>query len=327
VYLDIEGIPDSDSYYLIGALIVSEGQEIFHSFWADQWSQEPEIFARFGAAIGELADFRVLHFGDYETVALRRMKARLPQSIHPKIDAILERATNLLSVIHPHIYFPTYANGLKDIGRFLEIDRADKDATGLQTIVWRKRWTENQAPDLKTRLLQYNQDDCRTLKRVFEFIQNLTQLDSAAPTASQTAFKTIHTEELIKDRPRWELFRPKEYASEDLKKVAKCAYFDYQREKVFVRTHPYFKTVNKRHRKFRRTVVRVNKIRCRGARICPRCQSRNIEKGNPISHDLFDLKFFKGGVKKWITRFVSWQYCCSECNNEFTSKNISRPRL
>ncbi len=34
-YLDIEGIPDSDSYYLIGILIVSEGQETFHSFWAD----------------------------------------------------------------------------------------------------------------------------------------------------------------------------------------------------------------------------------------------------------------------------------------------------
>src|SRR5439155_10583001 len=47
VYLDIEGIPDSDSYYLIGALIVSEGQEAFHSFWASETSQEPGIFVQF----------------------------------------------------------------------------------------------------------------------------------------------------------------------------------------------------------------------------------------------------------------------------------------
>jgi predicted RecB family nuclease len=39
VYLDIEGLPDSDSYYLIGVLILSEGQETFHSFWADQREQ------------------------------------------------------------------------------------------------------------------------------------------------------------------------------------------------------------------------------------------------------------------------------------------------
>src|SRR5207249_960657 len=62
VYLDIEGIPDSDSYYLIGALVVCEEQQTFHSFWADQRSQEPEIFARFAEAICALPDFRVLHF-------------------------------------------------------------------------------------------------------------------------------------------------------------------------------------------------------------------------------------------------------------------------
>lgn len=41
VYLDIEGLPSSESYYLIGALVVSGGGEIFHSFWADQKSDEP----------------------------------------------------------------------------------------------------------------------------------------------------------------------------------------------------------------------------------------------------------------------------------------------
>jgi len=39
VYLDIEGLPDRESYYLVGALIVCEGRETFHSFWASDQSQ------------------------------------------------------------------------------------------------------------------------------------------------------------------------------------------------------------------------------------------------------------------------------------------------
>jgi len=124
VYLDIEGLPDNQSYYLIGVLTVSEEKEIFHSFWADHESQEVDIFSQFVEAVCQWPDSRILHFGRYETVALKRMKARLPESLHAKIDAILERATNVLSVIHPHVYFPVYSNSLKDIGHFLGFEWA-----------------------------------------------------------------------------------------------------------------------------------------------------------------------------------------------------------
>jgi len=318
VYLDIEGLPDNDSYYLIGALVVSEGQETFHTFWADRESDEPTMFALFAEAICKLPDFRVLHFGGYEAAALKRMKARVPEYLQPKVDMILDRATNVLSAIHPHVYFPTYSNGLKEIGRFLGFQRAGGDATGLDSIVWRKSWDDNRDADIKARLVQYNQDDCRELRHISDFIRGLIPADSTviAPT---TAVKTIRTEELATDRPRWELFRPKEYASEDLKKVAKCGYFDYQRDRVFVRTHPHFKTINKRHRKFQRTSLRVNKVHTFESQRCPECRSKDIHRGKQMSHVLVDLKFFKGGVKKWITRTVSWRYSCSKCKREFRS--------
>jgi predicted RecB family nuclease len=323
VYLDIEGLPDTDSYYLIGALVVCEGQETFHTFWADQGSDEPTMFAQFADAICEVPDFRVLHFGGYETVALKRMKARVPEYLRPKFDMILERATNVLSAIHPQVYFPTYSNGLKEIGRFLGFQRADEDATGLHSIVWRKSWDNNHDPEIKAQLVQYNQDDCRELRHIADFIRGLTSADSATAIVPPTAFKTTRTEELAVDRPRWELFRPKEYASEDLKKVARCAYFDYQREKVFVRTHPHFKIINKRHRRFKRTALHVNKVHSIESQRCPQCRSKDIHKGTGISHDLVDLRFFKGGVKKWITRTVLWRYSCSKCKQQFSSKEKS----
>src|SRR5262249_6962292 len=41
VYLDIEGLPDRNSYYLIGLLVVENGVESHHSFWADGEEDQP----------------------------------------------------------------------------------------------------------------------------------------------------------------------------------------------------------------------------------------------------------------------------------------------
>ena len=323
VYLDIEGLPDCESYYLIGALVVSGETETFHSFWADQKSDEPTVFVRFVEAIRDLPELRIFHYGKYERVALLRMKARLPERLRPTIDTLLERATNVLSVIHPHVYFPTFSNSLKEVGRFLGFDRADENATGLHCIVWRNSWQANKAPDIKARLLQYNQDDCYTLKRIVEFIRGLAAADSSGAAVSQIPFKNAQSEDRTKDRPHWDIFRPREYASEDFKKVAQCAYFDYQREKVYVRTHPHFKVVNRRHRKFRRLSSRINKVESIEGYRCPHCQSRKIEQGKQLSHDVIDLKFFRYGVKKWITRVLSWRYRCLKCGNSFRSEERS----
>jgi len=54
VYLDIEGLPHGESYYLIGALVVSAGQETFRTFWADQKADEPAVFAQFVETIWEI---------------------------------------------------------------------------------------------------------------------------------------------------------------------------------------------------------------------------------------------------------------------------------
>lgn len=309
VYLDIEGIPDSDSYYLIGALIVSEHQQVFRSFWAGYTAEEPEAFSQFVDAISQLDDFRVLHFGDYEVIALRRMKSKLLERLHPRIDAILERATNVLSVIHAHIYFPTYSNSLKDIGRFLGFQGTDADATGLHSIMWRHAWNESRTEEIKARLLQYNQDDCRELKHITDFLMQVTSPPASATTSPpQRLFKIVPTGELATARPRWELFRPREYASEDLEKVAKCAYFDYQREKVFVRTHPQLRAAIKERRSHS---IRVNTVSVLEGDRCPVCGSKRIDQGKQMSHVEIDLRFFKGGVKRWVTRTISWRYRCS----------------
>jgi hypothetical protein len=320
IFLDIEGLPDSEFYYLIGALIIANGQETFHSFWADETLEEPNIFARFVETVTAMPDFRLYHFGNYETTALKRAKQKLPEELGPRIDTVLERSVNVLSVVHPHVYFPTYSNSLKAIGRFLGFARTEEVETGLQTIGWRKNWEASKDLALQSKLVRYNQDDCIQLKRLCEFVARLNSLEYTNTTEDPNLPKLSRTEDLKKDRPHWQMFARKEYALEDVKHVIKCSYFDYQREKVYFRTHRDFNTINKRHRKLGRTSTRPNKIVIIESQSCPRCLSKKIEKIKGMSHTVIDLKFLKAGVKKWITRFDSLRYQCLKCQREFSSE-------
>ncbi len=56
---------------------------------------------------------------------------------------------------------------------------------------------------------------------------------------------------------------------------------------------------------------------------CPLCRSKQIEQRKQMSRVDSDLKFFRGGVKKWITRTLSWRYRCRRCNHQFGSDRSS----
>jgi predicted RecB family nuclease len=73
VYLDVEGLPDCDFYYLIGVRIGKGEAAVQHSLWADTVEDEREIW---NALLGILATVEnpvLIHYGSYETVFLRRI--------------------------------------------------------------------------------------------------------------------------------------------------------------------------------------------------------------------------------------------------------------
>jgi predicted RecB family nuclease len=319
IYFDIEGLPDDGFYYLVGVLVVAEGRETFHSFWADSRTEELTIFTHFAELLSGLTDFRIFHYGDYESTALKRIRTRLPDHLRAVIDTILSHSTNVLSLLYPHIYFPTYSNSLKHIGNFLGYKRQNPSATGLESVIWRKTWETDRSEPTKTALLVYNKDDCFALKHLCDFIGRLNL--PAAPT-DQTAGtfpQTMRTDELRTDKPRWRMFTHKEFALEIFEHVSKCAYFDYQREKVFLRTDLQLKTINKQHRKLKRTKLRPNQKLVLEARKCLRCRSRKIE--HRVRHNcvLLDLRFSESSVKKWITQTISSRYYCFKCARQFSS--------
>jgi predicted RecB family nuclease len=76
VYLDVEGLPDRDCYYLIGVRIGPGGDGTQHSFWADNPDDEKRIWNQFLGVLSAIPNPQLIHYGKYETVFLKRMRER-----------------------------------------------------------------------------------------------------------------------------------------------------------------------------------------------------------------------------------------------------------
>ena len=175
VYLDVEGIPDRDFYYLIGLRYKARDEYIQHSFWADSPSDEREMWASCFIALKMLQNPRLFHYGSYETLFLKRMRVRYSDQSGDGelLDQLIASSVNLLSFVYSQVYFPTYSNGLKDVARRLGFEWSERDASGRQALIWRAQWETTRDPTLKRRLILYNQEDCHAVERVTETIANI----------------------------------------------------------------------------------------------------------------------------------------------------------
>src|SRR5205807_300511 len=76
--------------------------------------------------------------------------------------------------VYAHVYFPTYSNGLKEVGGWLGCAWTEPDASGLQSIVWRRRWEATGGEEWRQKVLTYNLEDCAAMKRVTDLMYAIT---------------------------------------------------------------------------------------------------------------------------------------------------------
>ena len=76
VYLDVEGLPDRDFYYLIGVRVGTGHGAVQYGFWADDEDGEKRIWNEFLAVLMAIPDPQLVHYGSYETIFLKRMRER-----------------------------------------------------------------------------------------------------------------------------------------------------------------------------------------------------------------------------------------------------------
>jgi predicted RecB family nuclease len=314
VFLDVEGLPDRDFYYLLGVRVQTAEGSVQHSFWADDAKEEKLIWSDFLAVLSEITNPHLIHYGSYETTFLKRMCERHGwPAAGSQAAAAVDHPINLLSFIYAQIYFPTYSNGLKEIAGYLGFQWSGSLTSGLETIAWRHRWEASRVPALKQGLLDYNRQDCEAL----ELLANrLVDLNAAAlPEGKSSRGEVVLTSEMKRESAY--LFKRNNFVFPEMETINQAAYWDYQRERVYVKSR-HSSTRRRRRRVTRRNALIPNTtVKYSRPLSCPTCESKPVYSHGKRSRIVVDLRFMKHGVKRWITRYIVQRYRCPSCGSLF----------
>jgi predicted RecB family nuclease len=316
VYFDVEGLPDRDFYYLIGLRIGNGESATQHSLWADAVEDEGKIWREFLGILERIEKPVLIHYGSYETTFLKRMSERYGCPLKQSVAAnVFLSAVNLLSFIYGQIYFPTYSNTLKEIAAYLSGSNSSFAMIGLQAIQLRMEWEKLHLPPTKQALIGYNHKDCELLCRLSQSTGQKTLLDASTKDKESDCVEVVRTESLAPKRERWEMFANTQYALDDFKHLVKVAYWDYQREKVFIRTSQHLNSLRAKHLKARRKRHRVNATTYFELQQCPNCGGKFLQRMKAMEQLVTDLQFSSAGVKRWVTKLVRWRYFCVYCQH------------
>ena len=165
VYMDVEGLPERECYYLIGLRIATGESTTLYSFWADNDADEQAMWHSFLRTIEGFQGCPIFHYGSYESHFLKEMKQRYGGDLKA-LSAIETSTVNVLSSIYSRVYYPAYGNDLKSIASCLGFAWSTPNASGVQAIAWRYEWEATFHEDTKQRLLTYNSEDCAALENV-----------------------------------------------------------------------------------------------------------------------------------------------------------------
>jgi predicted RecB family nuclease len=318
IYFDVEGVPDRDFYYLIGLRYMSDNDCIYRSFWADDPCDEKVMWVKCLETLALIDQPNLIHYGSYETQFLRRMKARYcgASTNSELIDQLISSSVNLLSFTYAQIYFPTYSNTLKEIARFLGFEWSERDPSGLRALMWRSEWENSRDFGIKRKLIAYNSEDCAAAQKVADAIARVCDEQRTTDAAADS----INVKSLTSEYPQ--RFGPPNFAIPEFEQINAAAYWDYQRNKVYLRSNSRVRRASEKRQSSSGKPVRINKfvelIEKRPA-CCLRCGASVIYKNGRFTHTVYDLRFSATGIKRWTIRYLFNRYMCRACKRGFNA--------
>ncbi len=313
VYLDVEGLPDREFYYLIGAYVKTPQAVVHHSLWADTSDQEKHIWAEFRHVLSDIDHPALIHYGSFETTFLKRMCARY--GAPPEGSAVataITSAVNLLSEMYAQVYFPTHSNSLKDVARFLGFTWSAADASGRQAIIWRHAWERTREPTLKHNLSLYNREDCEGLARVAEALAALGS--SARDPGGDGGDRNIVSVESQARQTMWTKFSSPIAAFEQINKAAR---WDYQRERVYVRTSSHIRRIAARKRIPRKPYRKFKILVVPEKPECPTCQQPAVRRPQLKTKVLHDIQFGRASLRRRVVQYRYRLFWCPNCQARF----------
>jgi predicted RecB family nuclease len=317
LFVDVEGVPERNAFYLIGLLACAGDDVQYHAFWADGPGDEARMWEGFLARVTSFPDAPIYHYGSYERKAFRTLARR-----HGRGKELLDRLVNVASSVYGRVYFPVRCNGLKVLGRFLGAAWTSPEASGLMSLVWRHRWETTGDDPHKAALLQYNWEDCEAVRVL---VARLVQIKETA--ASEPGVDFAH--------------RPKQAATESGKEVhrqferiLRNAQEDGRRRSVRIRAgdteaeaEPRKRGARPGHQTYRRIIPskvgRTVRVACK--RRCPRGHGDlRFDEQARAERTVIDLVFTRSGCRKAVTRYAGKRGWCAKCNRYYEPPALQR---
>lgn len=310
VYLDVEGLPDRDFYYLIGLRFTTGDSVVQHSLWADSSEDEEKNWGKLLELFSTIEKPVLIHFGSYETTFIKTMCTRYGAPCkESNAENLLPLAINLLSVIYGRIYFPIASNGLKAIAGYYEFQWSEALASGLQSIVWREAWETSSELEEQEKLIRYNVEDCAALEVVTRKVLSLQYPQAGNEVTSEKGIVDISNQK--REHPYG--FKRNNFLIPEFEKINQAAYWDYQRERVYLKTNPALKRTASKSPESQKILVPNQIIDCQRPNLCPKCHSRKFYQNAKHSKTVLDLKFTRHGIKRWVIKYLYNQYLCQDC--------------
>jgi predicted RecB family nuclease len=179
LFFDIEVDPMRDVCYLHCFVERVDGEERYHPFFADSPTPEMErkAFSQAWAFVQGARPCAIYFYSKYERTIWRKLQGKYPEVCSADEIEYLIASPDCVDlyfdVVRPHTEWPTNDFSIKTLAKHLGFKWRDAHPSGAASIEWYDRWVTDEAPELKARLLQYNEDDCVATRVLLDGIKNL----------------------------------------------------------------------------------------------------------------------------------------------------------
>lgn len=316
LFLDIEGIPDQNFYYLIGLIVYEGGKYSYYSFWANIIQDEEHILREFLKKASKYNEAPIYHYGSYESKAIDK----LAKKYQINCDSVKERLINVNSFIYGKVYFPVRSNNLKELGKFLGATWTSPDASGLQSLVWRHYWEQNRNENFKQTLITYNEEDCHALQLL---TKQLSKISESANTQEDVDFA---------NQPKQNTTERGSEIHREFEQILRNAHSDYKKNRITIRPKKSKESVQnkkrgapKGHQAYNRIIPsKAGKvIRLPIRRKCPKHKGESLHISEEMAEKtIIDLHFTKSGCRKTITKYVGIKGYCQRCGKYYNPLGI-----
>lgn len=182
LFFDIEVDPMRNLCYLHGVVERHKGDnstERYRSFFIGVPDKEGEkqTFAEAWNYLKGMKAATVYYYSKYERTIYRKLQEKYPDiCTREEIDAFFEppRAIDLyFDAVLKATEWPTRDFSLKTLAVYLGFNWRDTHPSGAASIEWFDRWVKSGDDKVKSRILEYNEDDCRATRVLLDGIRAL----------------------------------------------------------------------------------------------------------------------------------------------------------